>query len=270
MSKTKQKVSVVMAEYNTNSLHFKEAVDSVLGQTYRDFEFIIVDDSGVDRVEKLLSKYSDDRIRVIKNPGNKGFVYALNNGIKNARGDYIIRMDTDDIATRDRFETLVNYAVEHPEYAVVSSRAVEFSGKKEFGVIGKTGEKTKRDVMRGDVPVHAAAIMKKKEIEDIGLYKGDYLRAEDLALWCDLLIAGKRLYMLDNVLYRYRVNSCDYEKRALRHRKGEIKARLHYYPKMGAGLVEYLRVVKSVIAGLLPAKVVRLYRNKFIVRKRVK
>ena len=267
MSKTKPKVSVIMAEYNTNPQYFKEAVDSVLKQTYKNFEFIIVDDSGVNRVEKLLDGYDDNRIRVIKNPGNKGFVYALNNGIKNAKNDYIIRMDTDDISASDRFEIIVNYAVRHPEYAVVSSRAVEFSGKEEFGVIGIKGEKTEKEVMRGDVPIHAAAIMRKKEIEDIGLYKDDYLRAEDLALWCGLLIAGKRLYMLDDVLYRYRVNPHDYQKRTLCHRGGEIKARLHYYPKMGAGLVEYFRIVTSIAAGLLPTKVVRIYRNKFVARK---
>ena len=113
MSKTKPRVSVIMAEYSTNPQYFKEAVDSVLKQTYKNFEFIIVDDSGVNRVEKLLDGYSDSRIRIIKNPGNKGFVYALNNGIKNAKNDYIIRMDTDDIATPDRFEIIINYAVEH-------------------------------------------------------------------------------------------------------------------------------------------------------------
>ena len=180
MSKTKPKVSVIMAEYNTNPQYFKEAVDSVLKQTYRNFEFIIVDDNGVNRVEKLLDGYDDNRIRVIKNPGNKGFVYALNNGIKNAKNDYIIRMDTDDISASDRFEIIVNYAVRHPEYAVVSSRAVEFSGKGEFGVIGIKGEKTEKEVMRGDVPIHAAAIMRKKEIEDIGLYKDDYLKLRTL------------------------------------------------------------------------------------------
>lgn len=267
MSKTKPRVSVIMAEYNTNPQYFKEAVDSVLKQTYKNFEFIIVDDSGANRVEKLLDGYSDSRIRIIKNPGNKGFVYALNNGIKNAKNDYIIRMDTDDIATPDRFEIIINYAVEHPEYAVVSSRAVEFSGEEEFGTIGTKGEKTKKEVMRGDAPVHAAAIMRKKEIEDIGLYRDNYLRAEDLALWCSLLIAGKRLYMLDDVLYKYRINPQDYQKRTLCRRGGEIKARLHYYPKMDAGIVEYFRIVKSIVAGLLPAKAVRLYRNKFVVRK---
>ena len=73
--------------------------------------------------------------------------------------------------------------------------------------------------------------------------------------------------MLDDVLYRYRVNPHDYQKRTLCHRGGEIKARLHYYPKMGAGLVEYFRIVKSIAAGLLPIKVVRIYRNKFVARK---
>lgn len=259
------RVSVIMAEYSTDSAYIRQAIDSVLSQTYSDFEFIIVDDSGTNRVERITKEYDDKRIRIIKNAKNMGFVYSLNNGIRHARGEYIIRMDTDDIITPDRFEKLIDYIEKHPEYAVVSSRTAQFTDREELGIIGTQGEKSKKEVMQGDVPVHAAAIIRKADIEEIGLYK-NYLRAEDLVLWCELLLAGKRLYMLEDVLYRYRVNPHDYKKRTIRHRKAEIKARLIYYPKLGATPMDYLKIAKSIAAGLAPIWLVRFYHNRFVLK----
>ncbi len=265
MSETHLKVSVIMAEYNTSDIYLRQAIDSVLGQTYSNFEFLIVDDSGTNHVKKVIKHYNDKRIRVIENAKNMGFTYSLNNGIKHAKGKYIVRMDTDDVIVPDRFEKLVDYIEEHPEYAAVSSRMVQFTDREELGIVGIQGEKGKREVMRGDVPIHAAAIIRKNDIEEIGLYK-DYLRAEDLVLWCELLIAGKRLYMLEEVLYKYRVNPHDYKKRTIRHRKDEIKARLTYYPKLGATPGDYLKIAKSIAAGLAPIWLIRLYHNKFVLK----
>lgn len=260
-------VSVIMAEFNTNPKYLEESIKSILGQSFINFEFIIVDDGGSNKLSEVKRKLGNDsRIRIISNIGNKGFVYSLNNAIKHAKGEYLVRMDTDDIATKQRIERLYSYIKTHPEYSVISSKAMEFSEKEEFGTIGKPGEKTKKDIMRGDTPVHAASIMKKSDIEDIHGYK-DFNRAEDLVLWCDLLLAGKRLYVLDDTLYKYRVDRKDYKKRTLRHRKGELRARILYYPKLGAGPIEYLRIIKSVIAGMLPVRIIQIYRNNFIVEK---
>ncbi|MCA9319021.1 glycosyltransferase [Candidatus Saccharibacteria bacterium] len=258
---SKPAVSVIMAEYNTNTVDLRVAIKSILDQTFRDFEFLIVDDGGRNNLKKIVGEFRDSRIRVINNNGNKGFVYSLNNAIRHSRTDYLVRMDTDDTVTSDRIQILYNFITTHPEFDVVSSKAVEFSGNQTFGTIGKAGEKTKRDVMRGDMPIHAASIMRKKALVDIGGYKENYLRAEDLVLWCDLLLAGKRLYMLDDVLYHYRVNRSDYKKRSLRYRGGEIRARMFYYPKLGAGPLEYIRIAKSILAGIAPIWLIRLYRN---------
>ena len=257
----KPSVSVIMAEYNTNIDDLRAAMKSILDQTYSDFEFIIVDDGGKNELQKIADEFKDNRIRIIENGGNNGLVYSLNNAITHASTEYLVRMDTDDTVTSDRIQTLYNFITAHPEFDVVSSKAVEFSGNQTFGTIGKAGEKTKRDVMRGDMPIHAASIMRKKALVDIGGYKADYLRAEDLVLWCDLLLAGKRLYMLDDVLYHYRVNRSDYKKRSLRYRGGEIRARMFYYPKLGAGPLEYIRIAKSILAGIAPIWLIRLYRN---------
>lgn len=257
-------VSIVMSEYNTPVSDLKVAIQSMLVQTYKDFEFIIVDDGTANDLKSIVNEFNDSRVKILKNPMNMGFVHSLNNAIKYAKGKYIVRMDTDDIALPDRIEKLYSFITTHPEYAVVGSRAVEFSGKKENGVLGKSGEKTRKSIIKGDSLVHPSIIMEKSAIESVGYYK-DFNRAEDLALWCELLLDGSRLYVIDDILLRYRVNPNDYRKRKLSNRKGEIKARLHYYPKLGASPIDYLYIIKSIIAGIMPVQFVQNYRNKFVL-----
>ena len=259
-------ISVVMAEYNTNPDDLKEAIQSILNQTFKEFEFIIVDDHGKNDLNKIVNDFNDSRIRIIDNKSNKGFVYSLNNGIKNAKGKYIVRMDTDDISDKRRIEILYNFIKSHPEYAVVGTKAIEFSGKEKSGILGKSGEKKKKNIMRGDIVIHASAIMKKEAIEKIGYYK-EYKRAEDLVLWCELLINNYRLYMLDDELYYYRVNLSDYNKRKLKYRKDEIRARFKYYPLMNANLIDYMFIFKSIISGILPNKLIKSLRKKLILKK---
>lgn len=254
-------ISILMSEYNTPESYLRESIQSILNQTYENFEFIIIDDCGINDVEKIAKDFNDNRIKVIKNQKNMGFVYSLNHGVIQAKSEYIVRMDTDDISMPNRIEILYEFIQKNPEYDVVGTKAIEFSNNEEYSTIGTSGEKTKKSIMRGDMIVHASAIMKKKSLLKVNLYK-NYKRAEDLVLWCELLLSGHRLYTIDAVLYRYRVNRIDYKKRTLKNRVGEIKARLHFYPKMGAGPIEYIRIIKSILAGIAPISIIRLYRNK--------
>lgn len=258
------KISVIMAEYNTKPEYLDIAIKSILNQTFKDFEFIIIDDRGTNNVTEFVKKYNDDRLKIYCNKKNMGLVYSLNKAIKHSRGSYLVRMDTDDIALPERIEKTYNFIASHREYSVVGTRAVEFSESIEYGVLGMAGEKTKRSVMRGDIIIHPSAIMRKETVLAIGGYK-NIQRAEDLALWCDLLLEGYRLYVLKDILLRYRVNVEDYKKRGLLNRKYEIKARIEYYPRMGANVLDYLYIFKSVMSGILPAPAVRAYRNRFVV-----
>lgn len=251
-------VSVLMCEYNTPKDHLERAIESILSQTFKDFELIIVNDASKNNLEKITDKYQDKRIRIVNNKKNLGFVESLNIGLGVAKGKYIVRMDSDDITMKSRISKLYAYIENHPEYSVVGTRAVIFSGSKNEGFLGKPGEKTKRSIMRGDIIIHASAIMKKQDIISVGGYRS-YKRAEDLALWCELLIMGYRLYAINDVLYKYRVDLQDYNKRKLRYRGGELKARINYYPKLGATPFDYLFIIKSILAGITPNIVMRYY-----------
>ena len=267
MSKKTPKVSVIMAEYNTRRCDLENSIKSILEQSFQDFEFIIVDDCGKNDLDAINKKFNDKRIKIIKNVRNKGLEYSLNRAIKSAKADFLVRMDTDDIAKPARIKKLYSYITRHSEFAVVGSMAVEFTDNVEIGVLGRCGEKTAKELVYGHAPFHPSVIMRKSAVVDVGGYVDYYKRAEDFALWCELLLKGYRLYVINDILLKYRVNPEDYDKRRLKNRIGEIRARLHYYPKLKAPFLGYFVIVKSIFSGLLPIKFVRLYRKNIVMRR---
>lgn len=255
-------VTVLMAEYNTPLEHLRISIASMLAQTFADFEFLIVDDGSATDVRHLVKEFDDPRLKVLTYadpPGNRGFAAALNHGLQAARGEFIVRIDPDDWVSPEYIATLHEFMVAHIQYSVTSSCAIEFSSTMPAIRIGRQGEKTRRDVMRGSAPIHAASMMRRADIAAVGGYP-DRHRAEDLALWCELLLAGMRLYVIPSPLYHYRVDLQDLKKRHIRNRGGELAVRLHYYRRLGAGPVEYLRILRSVVSGLLPQRIIRAAR----------
>ncbi len=118
-------VSVVMSNYNTPVRLLKEAIDSVLEQTYTDFEFIIIDDGSTDDSKELIQSYTDPRIKLICNEANMGLPRSLNKGFEICRGEYIARMDSDDICLPDRFAEQVAYLNDNPE-VIVCGTLIEY------------------------------------------------------------------------------------------------------------------------------------------------
>ena len=116
-------ISVVMSNYNTPIKYLKESIDSVLNQTYSNFEFIIIDDGSTDDSLEFIKSYDDPRIRLIVNEENIGLTKSLNKGLEAAQGEYIARMDSDDICYPERFEKQIEYMKEHPDTIVCGTWA---------------------------------------------------------------------------------------------------------------------------------------------------
>ena len=108
-------------------------------------------------------------------------------------------------------------------------------------------------------------MMRKKDIQSVGGYK-NYKRAEDLSLWFELAMKGFRLFVIDRVLLNYRVNEEDYSKRKFKTRRGEIKARLHYYHLTKAPVLAYLVIIKSIVSSILPTRIVAFLRRKIMLK----
>lgn len=111
------KISVLMSVYNGEK-YLCEAIESILNQTFKDFEFLIINDGSTDKTGKILESYEDSRIRIINNKENIGLTKSLNKGLKLAKGKYIARMDADDISLPKRFEKQVKFMDKNSEIAV--------------------------------------------------------------------------------------------------------------------------------------------------------
>lgn len=262
---SKPKISVIMSEYNTPPDYLKASIESILNQTFKDIEIIIVDDCGKNDLDSITEEYKDKRIKVIKNNKNIGLVESLNKAITASKADILARMDTDDIADENRLEEQYKFMINHEEYSVVGTLANEFSKNSTTGVLGKPGEKTAKSLAYGDSIIHPSVMMRKKDIQSVGGYK-NYKRAEDLSLWFELVMKGFRLFVIDRVLLNYRVNKEDYSKRKLKTRRGEIKARLHYYHLTKAPVLAYLVIIKSIVSSILPTRIVAFFRRKIILK----
>ena len=122
MKSNTPKISVVMSCYN-RAEYSKLAIESILNQTYKDFEFIIIDDCSTDNTADVIQEYADkdERIVFIKNKQNMDYNYNLRKGFEIAKGEYIARMDDDDISMPERFEKQVEYLDKHPEITVLGT-----------------------------------------------------------------------------------------------------------------------------------------------------
>ena len=118
-------VSVILPVYNSEKYIF-EAIESVLNQTYKNIEIIVIDDCSTDTSAEIINNFNDNRIRYYKNEKNSGIVYSLNRAISLAKGKYLARMDSDDICLPNRIQEQVNFLNIHPEILIVSSWFMTF------------------------------------------------------------------------------------------------------------------------------------------------
>ena len=132
------RISVIMSVYNS-ARFLAEAIQSILGQTYNDFEFIIVDDGSSDQSLEIIRSYAkmDNRIRVLENEKKYGLAASLNRCIFIAKGDYIARMDADDICVPDRLEKQIAFLEQHPNIGIIGGSVQEIDGQGQKGRIRK-------------------------------------------------------------------------------------------------------------------------------------
>ncbi len=196
-----------MPLYRTDKKHLREAVQSILDQTFSNFEFLIINDSPDDaELDSLMEEFQarDARIVYTKNKENEGITPTRNKLIKQARGEYLAVMDHDDISLPKRFEKQVAFLDAHPDYGVVGSYIEEFPHKK---IVTKPVESCdiELSLMTSCAIHHPASMIRRQLLLDHQLlYEEQFSPAEDYALWCRLLPHTK-FYNIPEVLLCYRV-----------------------------------------------------------------
>lgn len=174
-------ISVIMPVYNGEK-YLREAIDSILNQSYSNFELIILNDASIDKTEKIILSYSDSRIIYVKNERNLQLVETLNKGIELARGRYIARMDQDDISVSERFEKQIEFMIEHPDIDVCGSYVETIGAKQQKWIYPRTSEYIEAAMLFHSPLVHPS-VMIKKTFFDNQKYDDKYCKAEDYYLW---------------------------------------------------------------------------------------
>jgi glycosyltransferase involved in cell wall biosynthesis len=200
-------VSVLMPVYNAES-YLAEAVESILRQTFADFEFLVIDDGSTDRSGAILAGYAarDRRVRLTSRP-NTGYTVALNELLGLASGELVARMDADDVALPHRLERQVDYLRAHPEVVCVGTAVhlIDSAGRYlRDGHPGMEHEAIQQRALAGDCPLnHPSVMMRRAAVQAVGGYHPEFEPAEDLDLWLRLGEVG-RLASLPEVLMKYR------------------------------------------------------------------
>lgn len=216
------KVSVLMPVYNAEN-YIEEAIDSILEQTFVDFEFLIFNDASTDKSLDIINKYDDSRIRLFDSPDNKGYVYHLNEGIKQATGEFIARMDNDDISLPTRFEKQVEFLEQNPNVGMCGTWYAHEGGTYH-------GHLTKLPTNLEDINLlllyanafsHPSVMLRKQVLWDHNLqYKVQLMPSEDYALWVTLLDYCD-LANIPEVLFKYRIH----DNNASKKKKTELQIR---------------------------------------------
>lgn len=184
-----------MTFYNGGD-YLKHSIKSVLGQTHADFEFLIINDCSTDNSLETIGSFRDGRIRIHHNPSNIGQTRSLNVGLKLATGEYIARMDADDLAFPHWLERQLDFLGRNPGYSVVSANALVIDENSRVKKIYKPPCLQEDIILRSlfASPInHVGSIFKKEDILACGGYDEQYKTAADYDLWGKLLRAGKRL-----------------------------------------------------------------------------
>jgi glycosyltransferase involved in cell wall biosynthesis len=253
-------ISVVMSAYNAET-YLNEAIDSIVTQTLGDWEFIIIDDGSTDGTLGILREYEkrDKRFRIISR-ANTGLTKALNEGVAAARGEFIARMDADDVSMPRRFEWQVAYLREHPQCVLLGGQVelIDPLGLR-IGMDSHqlTHEEIEAGLLRGKggAVVHPATMMRADAVKKIGVYREHFNNSEDLDLFLRLAEAGQ-IANLPEVLLKYRrhpqsVSHLKYENQwklnrqivseAYERRGGKLPADWEFVPWKPKAMSEQLR-----------------------------
>ena len=260
------KISVIMAVYNCEDT-LVQAIDSILAQTYTNWEFVICNDHSTDKTQDILDDYQTrypEKFILIRNEQNMKLPYSLNECLKHASGPLVARMDGDDISEPTRFEEQVTFLASHPEYQLVGTCARRFDDEGLHDIV-KLPEYPCRDTFKKGEPfLHATILLYKYVYDQLhGYYVSKRTeRTEDLDLWFRFYYNNFNGYNLQKPLYLVRENLTAIRRRTVRSRL--LGLQTTYY---GFGLLKFpwYYYVKSTLKAffkiMVPQKLLVLYRK---------
>lgn len=252
------KISVLMGIYNCADT-LGAAIESILCQTVTDWELILCDDGSADATYALADRYRQQlpqKIKLLKNEKNMGLNHTLNRCLEAATGQYIARMDADDLCMPDRFEQELQALEADPDIAIVST-PMEYFDEGGTWATGKANPRPQpRDFLYGTPFCHAPCMVRRQALTAVGGYTEDkkFLRVEDYDLWIKLYAAGYRGINLKKPLYRMRDDRKATARRKFRYRINEARVKAKAVRLLKLPAWGYLYALRPILVGLLPTR----------------
>ena len=265
----KQIVSIIMGIYNCQDTLAK-AIDSIIAQTYADWELVMCDDGSKDRTYEIAEAYQKqypDKIVLLQNEVNQGLSVALNKCLRAANGYLIARQDADDVSLPDRLEKQVAYMNAHTDCAFISCSIYVNDGTQRIGIRKHPTKPVAKGFRTGNQFFHQPAMFRREALESIGGYSEDprLLRVEDYNLWTRLYAAGYFGENIQEALYEALEDRDTYKRRKFKYRINGAYARLLAVDMLNLPKWYKIFALRGIIIGLLPNPIYR-----WLHRKRLK
>lgn len=248
-------ISVILPVYNSEE-YVSESINSILSQTFEDFEFLIINDGSTDQSKDIIMSHNDKRINYIENMLNQGLIKTLNKGLHFAHGQYIARMDADDLCQNSRFEKQIDY--------FRSDRQIDILGTNQY-IIGTcdkiihklSNEENKIRLLLQPVVGHSTVMIKKEALDKNNLYYDRFaLYAEDYKLWVDARLCNLFIENINECLCGYRIHEkqiSNTESVIQRHIADKIRiayAKNFFYNIIDGNEREYLFLIHGINSSL--------------------
>ena len=267
------KVSIIMGIYNCAST-LSEAMDSILLQTFTDWQLVLCDDGSQDDTYDVAARYQaayPEKIVLLRNERNMGLNHTLNRCLAAATGEYVARMDGDDISLPTRLDKEAAFLDAHPEYAIVSTPMIVFDENGDWGRSCSIVKPVKKDFIKhSPVHCHAPCMIRREAYLAVGGYTEDkrMLRFEDVNLWYKLYAKGYAGYNLPEPLYKMRDDLAATKRRSLKSRMNGVYVMYAGFKLFRFPWYLYIYVVidflKHFIKGIIPESLYMKFHKKAV------
>ncbi len=259
------RISVIMSAFNDEKFLI-ESLESIISQTYVDFELILFDDGSTDATPAIIKEYAgkDKRIIPIFNERNLGLTVNLNRGIQLSRGTFIARMDADDISMPSRFEKQVSFLDLNPEIDLVGSASADINNEG-IEIQLRTVPEKHEDIInllpKANPITHSAVMFRKKSFESIDFYNESYRTIQDYEMWFRAAGKGLKFHNMREVLLKYRMDDDYVSRKSFSYRISDCKLRLRCFHHIKLPYYRYYYALIPVFLGLIPRKLYPLIKR---------
>ena len=260
------KVSIIMSVYNCSKT-IQECIDSIIAQSYTDWEFIICDDASTDNTYEIVKEYSEnyiDKFIILRNEQNKRLAYSLNRCLEVARGEYIARMDGDDISLPNRLEEQVKFLDTHKEFSVVGTAMTPFDEVNEYSKRVLPEIPHPKIMLRSTPFAHATIMMRKSAYDAVNGYTVSKrtARAQDYDMWFRFFANGLKGYNIQESYYMVREDNSAYKRRTLKVRLYNVLTMLKGFRLLNFPIYTYIFALKPILSWLTPNFIMKSIHHK--------